>query len=79
MNWQDTIPFVWNVETITNEQILLAIREWRNRELSKSDWTQLADVTLSNKNEWVTYRQELRDMMAQSDDPKKIVFPEPPK
>ena len=37
------------------------IKQKRNEKLQTSDWTQMPDVVLSNKEEWATYRQELRD------------------
>jgi hypothetical protein len=39
-----------------------ALREHRNKLLAECDWTQSRDVTLSNDNEWKTYRQALRDI-----------------
>ena len=50
----------------------------RNELLVKSDWTQLPDVPLSNKNEWASYRQQLRDITMQSGYPFDVVFPKPP-
>lgn len=46
-----------------NAQILNNIREQRNFLLSECDWTQLSDCKLSEKkkNEWINYRQALRD------------------
>ena len=38
------------------------IREKRNKLLAESDWTQMSDVVLANKEEWKTYRQALRDL-----------------
>tara|TARA_Y100001970_G_scaffold293602_1_gene441504 strand:+ start:827 stop:1177 length:351 start_codon:yes stop_codon:yes gene_type:complete len=38
------------------------IRRERNRLLLASDWVVLSDVNLANKNEWITYRQQLRDI-----------------
>jgi hypothetical protein len=38
------------------------IRLKRNQLLSESDWTQLVDAPVGNKNEWNYYRQELRDI-----------------
>ena len=38
------------------------IREKRNLLLNESDWVALNDVTLSNIEEWKTYRQALRDV-----------------
>lgn len=66
------------VEGYSDDFIASAIRQWRNAQLSASDWTQLPDST-ADKAAWAAYRQELRDLPAQNDDPKLIVFPEPPK
>jgi hypothetical protein len=78
MNWKNVLHPLITEETATDTIIAESIRGWRNQQLAASDYTQLADVPLSNKSEWAAYRQELRDMMAQSEDPKLIVFPEPP-
>ena len=43
----------------TNEQKWDQIRNWRNAELSASDWTQLTDAPV-DKAAWATYRQALR-------------------
>lgn len=79
MVWQDLLILPIDEVNPSNEIIAFAIRGWRNRELAASDWTQLADVQLANYGEWLEYRKQLRDMMAQNEDPKLIVFPEPPK
>lgn len=41
-----------------------SIRNKRNKLLDESDWTQVNDCPLtdSKKQEWATYRQELRDL-----------------
>ena len=48
---------------------LSTVRDQRNGMLSGSDWSVLEDAGLGEhtKEEWVTYRQALRDHMAQSD------------
>jgi len=48
----------------TNEHGLYELRMWRNRLLAESDWTQMPDspLTDSQKTQWATYRQSLRDM-----------------
>jgi hypothetical protein len=58
-------------ERIKNEWT--AIRQQRNRLLSESDWTQLADSP-ADKDTWAVYRQELRDITTQ-EDPFSIVWP----
>ena len=59
------------VEQVTEQRLLL---------LRQSDWTQLADVTLSaeKKAEWNTYRQALRDITLQEGYPFNVVFPTEP-
>jgi hypothetical protein len=71
------LPFGMTVEEAPDQLLVQCIRAWRNRQLAASDWTQLPDVPV-DATVWATYRQELRDMMQQNDDPKLIVFPEPP-
>ena len=61
----------------TDSQKWEQIRLWRAVELASCDWTQLADSTV-NKTAWKTYRQALRDLPAQNEDPKQIVFPTRP-
>lgn len=41
------------------------IKQKRDKLLQESDWTQLADVKLTNKEAWATYRQQLRDILKQ--------------
>jgi hypothetical protein len=55
------------------------IRRERNQLLAKSDWTQLEDSPLSTekKDEWMTYRQYLRDI-TNTNNPFSIEFPEEP-
>ena len=43
--------------------------EKRNNKLFASDWTQMPDITLTNKDEWLTYRQALRDLPTHSNWP----------
>jgi hypothetical protein len=44
----------------TPEQIIAANEEKAKQLLADSDWTQLSDVNLANKNDWDVYRQALR-------------------
>ena len=44
------------------------LREKRNQLLAETDWTQIGDVVLANKEEWKTYRQALRDLPSVSVD-----------
>ena len=57
-----------------------AVRSTRNTKIAQCDWTQLDDTPLSNskKLEWAAYRQELRDIPAQSGFPWDVAWPEKP-
>jgi hypothetical protein len=61
----------------TNEQKWEQIKLWRNAELIRSDWTQLADVPV-DKAAWATYRQALRDLPAQGGQAEAAIFPVAP-
>jgi hypothetical protein len=65
------------LETDPAEKVLKRIRLWRDSELVKSDWTQIADSPV-DKDAWATYRQTLRDLPASNKDPRKIVLPDKP-
>lgn len=54
-----------------------AVREQRNINLTKSDWTQVADAPV-NKQAWATYRQSLRDIPSQPGFPWEVVWPVKP-
>lgn len=54
-----------------------SVRSIRTTLLAESDWTQIPDVPLSNKPEWDSYRQLLRDITLQ-EDPLNIHWPNKP-
>lgn len=53
-------------KTANGHDLMAYLRHERNLLLKDSDWTQSPDSPLadSTKAKWATYRQELRDMMA---------------
>jgi hypothetical protein len=53
------------------------MRNWRNGELARTDWTQVADAPV-DKAAWATYRQALRDLPASNADPRQIELPAQP-
>jgi len=59
---------------------LVILRSTRNGLLSDCDWTQLSDAQLTDakKAEWVTYRQALRDLPANTSDPSNPTYPTKP-
>lgn len=73
------------VELTQQELDDLKVNEWggirirRNQYLLESDWTQLNDspLTQEKKEEWMQYRQDLRDITTQPD-PFNIVWPVKP-
>jgi hypothetical protein len=61
----------------TNDSQWVLVKNQRDALLGESDWTQLADVVLTNKDQWTIYRQELRNITTQSD-PFNIIWPSKP-
>ena len=53
------------------------IRLERNKLLSSSDWTQVADAIV-NQSAWASYRSELRNLPQQAGFPNSIVWPTKP-
>jgi hypothetical protein len=70
---QGNVPTSYK-EILTWQQV----REKRNRMLQESDFSQLSDVFIKNKEEWVTYRQLLRDITKNYKSPEDIVWPKTP-
>jgi hypothetical protein len=67
----------------TVEDVQRLIRKQRDGILTRTDWTQVPDASLTDakKLEWRTYRQALRDLPAQyqnETDFANVVFPNPP-
>jgi hypothetical protein len=56
------------------------VRGQRYALLIASDWTQTIDSPFdaTARQEWADYRQALRDITDQTDDPALVVFPQPP-
>ena len=60
-----------------NDQKWEQIKLWRNAELARTDWTQIADSP-ADKEAWADYRQALRDLPAQGGLADDAVFPTAP-
>lgn len=67
----------FNETEISNEFYFERLRLWRDSQLKATDWTQIEDAP-TDKAAWATYRQALRDLPSQSNDPSKLVFPNEP-
>jgi predicted transcriptional regulator len=84
-NWRNCEVVNGEVVPIS-EEILEAEslqRKWnsfiadRNDKLKNSDWTQVPDAPVDSAA-WAVYRQQLRDLPANTTDPRNVVWPEPP-
>jgi hypothetical protein len=54
------------------------IRSQRNYLLSQTDWIFAPDVNIINKDQWLSYRQELRDIPQTFSNPEDVVWPTKP-
>jgi hypothetical protein len=71
------ISALGNDDEVSNEIFLARLRYWRDGELSRTDWTQVADAPV-DQAAWANYRQALRDLPASNDDPREIDLPVAP-
>lgn len=74
----------WDVVPLSAEEVqkrtedrAQAVRFKRNELLAQSDWTQLADSPV-NGEDWLSYRQALRDLTSQVGFPWEVTWPEEP-
>jgi len=66
-----------NDDEVADDLYLARMRHWRDTELARTDWTQVADAPV-DQAAWATYRQALRDLPASNIDPRKIELPSAP-
>ncbi len=66
-----------NDAEVTDEIFLARLRHWRDTELVRTDWTQVADAPV-DQAAWATYRQALRDLPSSNTDPRAIELPVAP-
>jgi hypothetical protein len=73
------MTFIFNAQfpNATNDQKWEQIKLWRNAELNRTDWTQVADAPV-DKAAWAEYRQALRDLPAQGGLADDAEFPTAP-
>lgn len=64
----------------TKDEKWKALRKKRNELLSACDWTMLGDAPLNAEQKAImgNYRNKLRDLPEESNDPDTIVFPKEP-
>jgi hypothetical protein len=68
------ISILGNDKEVSDEIYLARLRHWRDSELSRTDWTQIADAP-TDKQAWATYRQALRDLPSSHANPRLIELP----
>ncbi len=64
--------------SIILEEKWCQVRQYRDKELVRTDWTAGTDVPTSIKEAYGTYRQTLRDITTTYQSPDDIVWPEKP-
>lgn len=67
-----SMQWVWD-----EAQSWFDFRQERNRRLSACDWTQVSDAPV-DREAWATYRQALRDLPENTDDPRYPIWPQRP-
>ena len=68
------------VQAIVAQEALDQLRQYRDRKLAESDWTNVQDspITGSKLTEWQTYRQNLRDITDTYSNIQEVVWPTKP-
>jgi hypothetical protein len=71
--------FIVGEESASMDKKMLSQIEWERAKqlLKESDWVMLPDVpmTVGEKEQWIEYRQQLREIRLQSDFPFSIEWP----
>ena len=75
----------WAVEAKTNEEVAEfraqaeeSLRAQRNHALLQSDFFNFPDACIANVQDWLDYRQALRDLPTDPSWPKNVVWPQRP-
>lgn len=77
-NWLDEGNEIKPFDTaILVDEAWATLRARRNAALAESDWTQMLDAPV-DRDAWAVYRQALRDMTEELDDPLQAVWPARP-
>jgi hypothetical protein len=61
-----------------NIELFKVLREQRNKKLTESDFMMLSDYPKEDLEEWKVYRQALRDLPTNTEDPENPNWPTPP-
>lgn len=78
-SWRSHRPDFTDLKVVPSfEPAWADLRYERDRRLSATDWTQLADVPSTTKAKWKAYRKALRDLPAKTADPAAPEWPVSP-
>jgi len=72
---EDELAAVW--PEVQSDRAWAQVRAERDTLLAACDWTQVADAPV-DAQVWADYRQALRDVPQDFDDPAEVVWPEVP-
>lgn len=65
------------IDAYEAQKALNRLRQIRNKMLSETDWTQAPDAPVDSQA-WATYRQALRDLPDNTEDPRNPAWPTKP-
>jgi len=71
------VSIIGNDDEVSDELYLARLRYWRDTELARTDWTQVADAPV-DAAAWAIYRQALRDLPKSNKDARAIELPVAP-
>lgn len=77
----DGIAVKKDAESIRQEEIdraMIMLRRKRDSMLERCDWTQVSDAPV-DQAAWAVYRQQLRDLPANTEDPRVVEWPTEPR
>jgi len=75
---KDNKEVSYDSDAVDTELNIQEVRMIRNAKLAETDWTQNRDITLSNDEDWKTYRQALRDITKKYKSLDDVKWPEKP-
>ncbi len=66
------------IEEVIAAEAMMMLRDERDKLLTESDWRATIDYQGTKQSEWLTYRQALRDLPANTEDANNPTWPTTP-
>ena len=66
------------IEEVIAAEPMMMLRDERDKLLAETDWRATIDYQGAKQSEWLTYRQALRDLPANTADANNPTWPTPP-